>query len=357
MTTQERIKLIAQVCQSDISASLLGEITTEKLSQWVTAELGHIDALDTFLPHGEIFSRAYAPVLILHIVSGNTPHAAFQSLLRGLLVGAQNLIKTPSQGMPELETWIESFPPELKKLTEYHSQLTEEQWHEAEVVIAIGSDDSIESIHSKLRPHQKFIPHGHKVSIGVVTSDFEKAAYLAAKDCSLYNQRGCLSPHAIYVKGNVQEFAEMMAHEIEQYSAIDPPLPLSLQEAGAIQNLRQSAQFIAANDDGTQLWLSSNNLNWTIILEQSAELKLSCLNRCVYIKPLPEQLDTQTLGPESAYLSTIAIHPFTQSFAKELAHLPAHRICPLGSSHQPDLFWHHDGFAPLASLVSWKDIG
>ena len=118
MTTQERIKLIAQVCQSDTSASLLGEMTTEKLSQWVTAELGHIDALDTFLPHGEIFSRAYAPVLILHIVSGNTPHAAFQSLLRGLLVGAQNLIKPPSQGMPELETWIESFPPELKNSRE-----------------------------------------------------------------------------------------------------------------------------------------------------------------------------------------------------------------------------------------------
>jgi len=259
--------------------------------------------------------------------------------------------------MPEMESWIDSFPSELKKLTTHENKLTKGQWAKAEVVIAIGSDDSIENIHNKLSPHQKFIPHGHKVSFGIVTSDFEQAARLAAKDCSLYNQRGCLSPHAIYVKGNVQEFAEMMAHEMEQYSAIDPPLPLSLQEAGAIQNLRQTTQFIAANDDDTHLWQSSNNLNWTIIAEQSAELKLSCLNRCVYIKPLPEQFATQTLGQESAYLSTVAIHPFSQNFAEKLAHLPAHRICPLGSSHQPDLFWHHDGFAPLASLVSWKDIG
>ena len=149
----------------------------------------------------------------------------------------------------------------------------------------------------------------------------------------------------------------MMAKEMEQYSISDPPLPLSLSEAGAVKNLRQSIQFIAANDNTTHLWHNANNLDWTVILEHDPELKLSCLNRCVYIKPLPDRIDTQSLGPESQYLSTIALHPFTRKSAEDLAHLPAHRICPLGNSHQPDLFWHHDGFAPLASLVTWKDIG
>ena len=77
----------------------------------------------------------------------------------------------------------------------------------------------------------------------------------------------------------------------------------------------------------------------------------------MYIKPLPLTLDVATLGPEAAYLSTIAIHPFDLDVATGLSDLPAHRICPLGQSQQPSLFWHHDGFAPLASLVKWQDLG
>ena len=356
-TTQERIQLITETFQSGTIKNLLGKISFELLTDWITTELGHADALDTFQPHGPLLSRAYAPPCILHIVSGNTPHAAFQSLLRGLLIGSNNIVKLPRLGIPDFEKWILTLPAELSSLVSTHSELTEEHYQEAEVVIAIGSDDTISEIHSRLPPHQRFIPHGHKVSIAVVTADFEKAALLAARDCSLHNQRGCLSPHAIYVQGDTLLFAKMMAKEMENYTRDSPPHPLSLSEAGAIQNLRQTFQFIAANDPDTHIWQSKDNLHWTVILEQDSTLKLSCLNRCVYIKPLPEDISLNTLGPEAQHLSTIALHPFSNKTATSLAQLPAHRICPLGRSQQPDLFWHHDGFAPLASLVKWKDLG
>jgi hypothetical protein len=284
-----------------------------------------------------------------------------QSLLRGLLLGSHNIIKLPSSGLPELIEWISQLPSDLANLVETHQKITTSQWDEANAVIAIGSEATITSIQQKIRPHQIFIPHGHKVSIGIVTADFAKAAPLAARDASLFNQRGCLSPHAIYVKeihgDEARAFAKLLATAMENFAQTTPPLPLDLSEAGAVRNLRETTRFRAANTTDCQLWESPNNLNWTVIYDTSPHLQLSCLNRCIYVRPLPKDLSLSTLGPEAQHLSTIALHPFTQDDAESVATLPAHRICPLGQSQSPSLLWHHDGFAPLASLVTWKDIG
>ena len=355
--TQERITLLAEACQSDDSISLLGKTCADDLERWISAELGRPDALDRFAAHGPLLSKAYAPEQLLHIVSGNTPHAAVQSVLRGLLLGSNNTVKIPSVGLPALEEWIANLPKNLRTLVECHYELTEKHWHRASAVIAIGSDITMSEIKDKLQAQQTLIPHGHKISIGIVFDDFKTAARLAAKDCSLFNQRGCLSPHAIYVQGDARQFAEMLAAEMEKFTKNTPPEPLSLSEAGAVNNLRETTRFIAANDDTTKLWESSSNLAWTVIFETSSELKPSCLNRCVYVKELPKIISTGALGPDSQYLSTIALHPFSPESAEKLTALPAHRICPLGKSQEPDLFWHHDGIAPLASLVRWKDLG
>jgi len=356
MTTADRIHMLAKACEHADIVRLLGDISASDLTDWVKAELGHADALDVFRPHGPLSSRAFAPEHLLHIVSGNTPHAALQSLLRGLLLGSYNTIKLPSSGLEELTDWVESLEAPLRELVEYTSELSEVHWQRANAVIATGSDETMAQVLDQLRPDQVFIPHGHKISIGIVTGDFENAAALAAKDCSLFNQRGCLSPHAIYVQGDVRQFAQFFTKEMDKFNQHTPAEPLSLSEAGAVTNLRETTRFTAVNEDSTELW-HSYDLAWTVVFENSSVLKLSCLNRCVYVKPLPEDISPSNLGSEAAHLSTIALHPFDKSLAESLTTLPAHRICPLGKSQQPDLFWHHDGFDPLASLVKWKDLG
>jgi hypothetical protein len=345
-------------------ARLMGNINADDLTAWLGAELGHQDALDQFIPHGPLLSKASAPVTILHIVSGNTPHAALQSLLRGILLGSHNILKLPSSGLPDLSDWIDQLPDELLSRVETCEKLTNHQWTHADAVIAIGSDDTIAAIQQQILPHQTFIPHGHKISIGIIYGDLENAAPLAARDASLFNQRGCLSPHAIYIdesnqsnEGNALQFAEMLAAEMKKFALDTPPDPLTLSEAGAVRNLRETIRFAAANSHTTQLWESPGSSDWTVIYQASPTLHLSCLNRCIYVKPLPAELNTDTLGNEAKHLSTIAIHPFNTAIATQLTTLPAHRICPLGQSQHPSLFWHHDGFAPLASLVKWQDLG
>jgi len=357
ITTHDRIQLLAEACALPCVEALMGKVTAHDLSLWLEAELGNPSALDDFHPHGDLLSRAYAPEFILHVVSGNSPHAAIQSVIRGLLLGSHNIIKLPSAGLPEFSDCIIQFPANLKELIETHHTLTDYILSKANAIIAIGSDSAIDAIHQKTRPDQIFVPHGHKVSIGIVYDDFECAASLAVLDISIYNQQGCLSPHAIYVQGDAMKFTELLASEMKKFSADNPPSPISLSEAGAIRNLRETTRFIAANSPTTKLWESNDSLDWTVVYESDPVLKLSCLNRCVYVKPLPVDLNVMSLGTESQHLSTIAIHPFKQDTAFSLTELPAHRICPLGQSQQPSLFWHHDGFAPLTSLVKWKDLG
>lgn len=358
MTTQERIQHLANFGQSP---ELLGTFDTETLSTWVEAELGHSEALDRFVPHGPILSQAYAPQTLLHIVSGNTPHGAIQSLLRGLIIGAHNIVKLPSMGLPEIENWIGQLPDKLRQMVEIRSNIDDDTWQQAQTIIAIGSDSTMAKLQQKVLPSQHFIPHGHKVSIGIVLSDLETAATLAAKDVSIFNQRGCLSPHAIYVQeqqsGDALKFAGLLAVAMADFAELHTPEPINLSEAGAIRNLRETTRFIAANSPDSQLFESSENLDWTVVYESSSELKLSCLNCCVYVKPAPKTFDLITLGKEAAHLSSVALHPFHPDGAAKYSHLPANRFCPLGQSQEPSLFWHHDGLAPLASLVTWKDIG
>ncbi|MGB2403164.1 MAG: acyl-CoA reductase [Akkermansiaceae bacterium] len=357
IATPERIQLLTEACSHEKVQQWTGPISIDDLRAWLSSELGSERALDNYHPHGPLQTIAIAPQCILHIVSGNTPHAAFQSIIRGLLIGSHNIVKIPSTGLDSFTDALIYFPKTLRELIEIRTTLKDEDWLKADVIIATGSDESIAAIHQKTKPQQRFIPHGHKVSIAIAYEDYENAAQLAARDVSLYNQQGCLSIHAIYTLEDSAHFAELLAIEMEKFSRNSPPDPISASEAGAIRNLRETMRFCASNDPSVQLWESKDTLNWTVIHQTDPTLQLSCLNRCVYVKPLPPTLDNSILGSESAHLSTIAIHPFDKAKTTSLENLSAHRICPLGKSQEPSLFWHHDGIAPIASLVKWRDIG
>lgn len=353
---EQRINLLIETIQDETSPFMLflGRPSSQEIKQWIELELGSVHALDRFIPHGSIQSKAIAPDTILHIVSGNTAHGALQSMFRGLLLGSHNLVKLPSSGLPEAEAFFQALPPQLQSMLELSTTIPDQWWDKAETVIAIGGNQAITSIHQRLRPHQKFIPHGHKVSCALVESPDTLSAQLAAIDITAFNQHGCLSPHAIYVTRDAEAFAKLLAIELEKTELISPRGSISLSESGAIANLRETYRYRSANRSDTQLWESPSSTAWTVIYENDPTLKLSCLNRTIYIKPWPS--DPTELGPELAHLSTLAIHPFTPAMLAEAETLSPPRICPLGKCQQPSTFWHQDGFATLASLVSWRDI-
>jgi hypothetical protein len=338
----------------------LGPTTEGDLLAWLRAELGDEAALDAWVAHGANRTRAIAPGVILHVVSGNTPHAALQSLVAGLLLGSRNLVKLPRGGLPAVDQFLQGLPAELRVLVKVAEQLPDDWWTAAEAVVAYGSDETIAALRARTPDGTIFIGHGHKISFGVVWDDPDLLSCTgAARDVSRFDQQGCLSPHVFYVRetraGQARAYAEKLAAAMDSFNCEHPRGPLTMAEQAEIADLRAAYRFRAAGDLRVALFEGGNEFDWTVIYEEDPWFAASCLNRVVFVKPLPADL-AAAVGPSAGRVGAIALWPCTEAVADRLAGLGPSRFCPLGRMQDPPWTWHNGGVARLASLVKWVDF-
>lgn len=340
----------------------LGPVTVDGLMEIIRAELGHEDAFDRFLPYGDHRARALGPCMILHIISGNTPHAGIQSLIRGLLLGAFNWCKIPSAGLPEVAAFREYLPFELARRVIIAEELRGDWLDQADAVIVFGRDETVEHFRKRVRADQRFIPHAHRLSFGVVFDDPEfRSVADAALSASLYNQQGCLSPHVFYVQPKIaREYAERLAVAMADFEKENPRGPVTLAEQTEIAGLRKDFAFRAAmHSDGCEkpaLWESQDSTSWTVLFDPEPQFMASCLNRVVYVKPLPEDGLPVAVRRVYKHLSTVGIYPATPENAEKLVLTGVSRICPISQMQFPPLTWHHDAQPVLLPLVHWVDF-
>ncbi len=354
MTTREIANQLAAAVRL---FPFLGEMNEESLCEVVRWELGHEEILDGFQKYAGHLAMAVGPKIILHVMSGNTPHAALQSLIRGLLLKSHNLCKIPSAGLPEVGQFKKALPECLASRIEMASELPQEWMKRADALIVFGNDQTIRHFVHAVRDSQLLVTHGHKVSVGIIFDDpnFQSIAG-AARDASLFDQQGCLSPHVLYVEPSLaRDYAKKLATEMESFNTRTPRGAISHMEAIAIDDLRRSFQFRAANDSTGMIWTSRDSTDWTVIFDENPRFASSCLNRVIYVKPLPSDIGA-ALADARPHLSTIAIHPATLENAQLMSGLGATRICPVGEMQSPPFTWHQDGGQSLAPLVRWIDF-
>jgi hypothetical protein len=359
-TTAERARQIADAAAG--FAHLLGEVTEENLLAYVAAELGHAASLDAFQNHAGQAARAVAPRTILHVVSANTPHAGLQTLLRGLLLGSHNLCKLPAGGLPELTAFCRALPAALAARVEWRETLPEAWLHRADALVVFGSDPTLAEFRARARPGQRFIAHGHRLSLGLILDDPGLGSLReAARAASLFDQRGCLSPHLFYVREPpaARAYAAGLAVEMARFAERHPPAPALPAEAAGVHLLREDWRFRAANDPASfGLWHSARSIAWTVLYDGAESgFTASPLHRTVFVKPLPPDLAAALAGMRR-HLSAIGLWPATRAWADWVAALDtgASRICPLAALQLPPLTWHQDGGASLADLVQWVDF-
>lgn len=353
MTTAERARALAEAASH---FPLLGMVAVEDLIEVVRLELGHAEILDGFRPYAGHFSRVEPVGAILHVVSGNTPHAALQSLLRGLLLGARNLVKIPSDGLPEVEEFLGYLPLELRDTVKVSNQLPDAWLREAAAVIVYGSDETVAQFRKRVRAGVVFEPHPHRVSFEVVFEDAPDEVVAAiAEDISRFSQKGCLSPHDVYVAGDARAFAARLADAMQCYEDREPRGPLTTLEAAEIADTRANYRFRSASDSRVAIWESEGSSAWTVIFEDDSWFAASCLNRVVYVKPLPDDLAT-ALEPVLPWLAAVGIWPATPAMAEKVAALRPSRICPAGRMQAPPITWHQEGRQTLAPMARWVDF-
>ena len=225
MNTVERAQAIAEAAEP--FRALLGPTTAADLLAWIGAELGSAEALARWIVHGPAKTKAVAPRTILHVVSGNTPHAALQSLVGGLLLGSRNLVKLPQAGLIEADEFISRLPDALRAMVDTSSELPEEWLSSADAVIAYGSDETLAALRARIPAGKIFVGHGHRASLGIVWQDADFASCAgAARDASLFDQQGCLSPQVFYVRetrtGFARDYAGKLAATMEHFNRNHP---------------------------------------------------------------------------------------------------------------------------------------
>ncbi len=237
---------------------------------------------------------------------------------------------------------------------------------EAPCVVATGSDETIRSISSRLRPNQRFVAYGHRFSIGVLGpaldiegGSIQQIAEGFALDVARWDQSGCLSPIVIYLVGVESSAQRKMARKIatalERISGRMPRGEISTAVAAIHANERNEARMRQASNE-TMLF---DGEDYTVVLEVDAQPRPAPLYRFLRIMPV-DSLDAleRALVPFGHHLSNVAIAGFSadgfHTLQRRLVRFGVSRTTQPGRLQTPPIDWPHDGmplFTPLARFT------
>lgn len=359
------------------------QLTEENLNALLVQELGSTTRLDRFTATSteERAGRAalaHGPELLVHIAAGNLPNPTLHSIILGLLVRSAQVVKCArgaaflprlfAHSLYETDGKIGACL-ELATWPGGHALLESALFAEADCLTVTGTNETIAEIRRRAGPRLRVLGYGHKLSLGFLSRESlsgfgaKKIIARAADDVVAWDQQGCLSPHVLYVEDGgshtAEQFAELLAQELERREASHPRGSISLEESSAIAARRSFYEVRAAHLPDTRHWTSNGSTAWTVIYEADPAFQQSCLNRFIYVKPaadLAHALRAAEMARE--HVSTVGIaapEERAEAIALEFARWGATRVCPIGKMQQPPLLWRHDGRPALADLVTWTD--
>jgi hypothetical protein len=369
MTTRQRLDLLARAYPRLFPRA--------ELLRLLRGQLGHVDALDTWTRRDGIRVRARAPKVIYHICAGNLAVSAWTSVAHGLLLGAHNVVKLPgdridSTARREILGFIRGLPAPLRKLVETHRELNVDLLRQAEVIVAFGADTTMRGLRALIRWDQKFIAHGHALSL-LWLADPNRLTLRVARACAVdiltYDQLGCLSPQAIYVppgtdfdalgrKLTLALEAHWQGFKVAGAGPCAGPargarwLPRPLSVAARIAEARDVAHAL-----GHRVWLPpKRHLGWTLIHDPDPAFQPSPLHGVIALREAGESRLGAALASVAGRISTVGIAgQISARLENVFLNLGVSRFCAAGRMQFPPLAWHHDGRSSLAGLVSWID--
>jgi hypothetical protein len=355
-TTRQRIELLARAYPDLFPRA--------ELLRLVRDQLGHIEALDRWVARDRVRVKARAPQLIHHVCAGNLAISAITSIAHGLLLGSHNTVKLPSpredsSARREIIAFVRGLPRALRDLVTFTDRRGGAAMESADVIIAFGSDATMATLRAQVRGDQRFIAHGHAVSV-LWLADPAKLTAHEARACAIdvltYDQLGCLSPQAIYLPpdADLEKLGGKLARALEiewQRQAKKPARPLGTR--ARIAEARDVAHAL-----GHRVWLPpSRHLGWTLIRDPDPTFAPSPLHGMIYLRASPPEKLGVNLAAVRERLSTVGVAGTSSSarWRDAFLDLGVSRFCPAGQMQFPPLSWHHDGRSVLGELVTWID--
>jgi hypothetical protein len=307
------------------------------------------------------------PQLFGFVMPGNVLGAGLHEVCQALLGGAAIVLKTSSAEPLFFPAFARSLCAvdaqvgariAILNWTRDDCEQTAALKRACDRIVAFGADQSITALAADTR----LIAFGSRASGALLESDCAReAAPAIARDVSLFEQRGCLSPHHVFVADDsdgrsAREFACALAHALQQLAVrIPPPARLSLPDAAAIRGARENARWRKLGGSGVEMW-EGNALGWTVIYDPRASFRLSPGYRTVCVSPVRDLDDFRhRLEPAAGRLEAFAIADRAGRLAPARASLTAIGVSYLaapGEIQSPPLDWRHGGGALLDRLLT-----
>ena len=370
---------VSKEMASEILSGMARDWTAERLTELLRRELGDPGVLDGFcrLDEGRRV-RAMGPLLTFHVGAGTVPGVSVTSMIRALLVKSAVLLK-PGLGdvvLPVL--FADALAAEAPELADAvavtywpggSSPLEGLALQRAGAVVAYGGAEVVASLRARTPVTARFIAYHHRLSVGLVGREAlttERAigvARMAARAVAMFDQRGCVSPHAIYVEegGAVDpgEWAALLASAMAEIEVEIPGGYLTASDASAVHQARGSAELREASGSGVRVFRADESF-WTVILEDEMRFTPSCLNRVVSVVPTADLgCVAGSLQEVGRYLQTVAVEGAEDRLpilAEALCRAGATRVTSFEKAPWPPPWWHHDGASALSGLIRWIDI-
>lgn len=352
----------------------------KELLRFIDEEFDQPAMLDEFRPRKSGgFSRAFGPSLIFHVFSGNVPGVQLWSLIMGLLVKSANLGKTSmheplmaalfSQTLQEIDARLANAICVLP-WKGGSADLEDATIEAADAVVVYGSNKAVEAIRPRVAQAKTFLSYGHKISFAMVGKEavtpdrYFDTIHRLAEDASVYDQQSCLSPQAVFVEaGGVvdpQQFAQLLAAEMQRYHLKRPRAAVSDEEAMAIRAVRDQYEFQSLSNSDVQLYTSASDTAWTVIFHNQPGFNGSPLNRTVHVYACDSlEQAVSFIEPYKEFLQScgVAVAPDRLfELAEILGAAGVTRISAIGEMNRAKPGWHHDGRFNLLDLVRIVDV-
>ena len=158
------------------------------------------------------------------VLAGNVFTAGARALLVPLILGVPVLAKASSRDAVFPQALAAALParfqPSLHVCAFPGGSEAEERalLADAEVVHVYGSDATLFALRQRTPAHALFVPHGHGLGVAYVDGFTDEDVAGLAEDVAAYDQRGCMSPMEVVVKGGAAD-AERFARAL--HTALD----------------------------------------------------------------------------------------------------------------------------------------
>ena len=316
--------------------------------------------------------------IVCHWVATNIPTLAFFSLIQSILSKNGSIVKVPEENKDIILSI-------LKYLNEIEVEFDGEHYSGRDIVKSIsivtfdgknyedsrnfsliadckiiwGGSEAVSAVTAlPQKEHCEIISFGPKYSFGVFDRDFieseyfEKALENSVADIAVFNQMACSSPQVLFFEKSsyftIKEIAEKMKFYFEKLPKRLLTQHVSQGMASGIINAR-GMYLLDENKD----ILKSDDLGWTILINNEINLEEPVQGKCIFIKEIDEvdkvlELITRKI---QAMILCILNPDKRREFAKAATYRGVDRIVMPGKIHDFDLPW--DGILTLNRLVRW----